>query len=184
MIEAMDMPKSPSAKAKAPPRASTKSKDAAAPTRGPGRPKVLADNQTERVVYRAPQAEYERLIELAAEKGYLHRGEGSPGPMLLQLTLAYLTQPRIREVVESSRVLPPPPKRGADPNLEYRNFIRCTPEQRDAIENEALAQGNARAGKGNPAPLIRKVMTRYLHDPSVRLALDAAVQHPAAGGKS
>lgn len=174
MIEAMDMPKMPKPQPVA----------ASAPQpekRGRGRPKVLSDDQTERVVYRAPAAEYDQLAKLAKSKGYVYQGEGSPGPLLLKITLAYLTQPSVRQVIDASRAAPPAPKRGATPNLEYRNFLRCTPAEREAIESESLAQGNVRAGKGNPAPLIRKVMHRYLHDATVRLAVDAVLEHQHGG---
>ena len=145
-----------------------------------GRPPVLTPDQTEKVMYRSSESEYRELVALAAELGYLHRGEGTAGPLLLKIVLLYLTSPNIRQVVDTSRTVPPPPPRGKSATLEYRNWLRCTVKEREAIEEEALRQGNVRDGKGNPGPFIRKLITRYLHDSSVRLAIDGALQHPGA----
>lgn len=148
-----------------------------------GRPPVLRPDQTEKVMYRSPETEYAELVRLAAEKGYMHRGEGTAAPLLLKVTLLYLMNPSIRQVVDSSRAVPPA-VRGKAATLEYRNWLRCTKMQRAAIEDEALRQGSVRDGKGNPGPFIRKIMTRYLHDPSVRLAVDAVMDAAQPAGAS
>jgi hypothetical protein len=183
MMEATDMSKSTKM---APKRTAAAASPAAAPAkRGPGRPRVLSPEQSEKVMYRSPEAEYDELVKVAAEKGYLHRGEGTAGPLLLKIALLYLTSPNIRQVVDASRAVPPPPRRGKAATLEYRNFLRCTLKEREAIEEEALRQGSIRDGKGNPGPFIRKLITRYLYDASVRLAVDAALkQQSPAGGAS
>lgn len=147
--------------------------------RGRGRPTVLRPDQTEQVMYRSSEAEYRELVAVAAEKGYLHRGAGTAGPLLLRIVTLYLTNPNVRQVIDGSRAVPPAPGRGKPATLEYRNFLRCTDQEREAIQAEALSQGSIRAGKGNPGPFIRKLITRYLHDPSVRLAVDAALKHDA-----
>lgn len=153
---------------------------------GRGRPPVLSADQanTPPIMYRSSSAEYRELVNLAAEKGYMHRGEGTAGPLLLKIALLYLTNPNIRQVIDGSRAVPPVPPRGKPVTLTERNMLRCTEKEREAIEAEALSQGSVRAGKGNPGPFIRKLITRYLHDPSVRLAVDAALPAQPAGGAS
>lgn len=118
-----------------------------------GRPKTLAEDETERVAVRLSQAEYDQWDEFAKKKGYMYLEQGSPGPIVRELMNAHVEG---RTVFKAD---PPPPLGTGARKVN----VRCSADEKQAWETFARNQGSYYRGqKGASGPILRMLMNTHI----------------------
>lgn len=141
--------------------------------RGGGRPPAALPK---RFQLRCTEDEFKRWSKYAKDKGLVFNDDGSPGPIVRYVMIAYIGSPEIRDLV---REYYERTKQSPDGIFTARFNVRCTEAELESWQDRAKVEGYVLRTEGSPGPLIRRVVAAYMALPQLK---DAVKQYHSDAG--